>query len=585
MKRTTVTLRVFLVAGGIAAAAAAVVAIPASSGGIASAHTGNRSLLSASRTLAAGSPTIPAKVPCASLATDPDFVTIPGNPTAIASATDVPAAGGNPAYCDVKGMIAPQTHFELKLPESTWQGRYLQNGCGGYCGNVPNQSFPSCDATLGGDFALAADDEGHTSSGGLGGGGLFAFNSAKLRKLYGYQSEQSLYLVARAVIRAYYGQNPTRSYYDGCSDGGREAMEMAERYPNDFDGIIAGAPEIYAGPLNAENQTWDYRVNTGADGNAILTADKLPALHAAVLKFCADDDGTDDGIIQDPQDCDAKIPQILASVRCPPGVDRPSCLTGPQAEVARLYWQGPADPRGRLLYPGGLPLGSELGWTAFELPPGGSGPMTRSLDYAGLSLPYLRFQLLRPGRLGPDPSQWRFTDRAFRSMFPAADIWDALSTDLRAFRAHGGKLIMWQGFADNGIPPSGTVTYYDALAQRMGGLARTQRFSRLFMFPTVYHCAGGYGGVSSTNIDMTLQLVQWVENGVAPTEVDVTYPNQGVTRPVYAYPNIPRYDGSGDPDQASSFHPVVAPAYARGTDYKSWIGDYLFDQPIGGGHR
>ena len=569
---------------GLAGLLAAAVAVAGSSGGVARAHAApNHTLIAASRALAANSPTIPAKVSCASLATDPDFVTIRGNPTAIASATDVPAADGNPAYCDVKGMIAPQTHFEMKLPESTWQGRYLQNGCGGYCGNVPDQSFPSCDATLGGDFAMAADDEGHTSSGGLGGAGLFAFNSHKLRKLYGYQSEQSLYVVARAIIRTYYGQEPSRSYYDGCSDGGREAMEMAERYPDDFDGIIAGAPEIIAGPLNAELQTWNYQVNTGADGNAILTADKLPALHAAVLKFCAGDDGVDDGIIQDPQTCAPKIPRILASVQCPRGVDDPSCLTPAQVNVARLFWQGPADRRGRLLYPGGVPLGSELGWTTFELPPGGSGPMTTALDYAGLSLPYLRFQLLRTGRLGPDPSEWRFTDRAFRSMFPVADIWDAMSTDLRAFRAHGGKLIMWQGFADNGIPPSGTIDYYDTLAQRMGGLDRTQRFARLFMFPTVYHCRGGYGGVSSTDIDMTLQLVRWVEDGVAPSQVDLTYQTQGVSRPVYPYPDIPRYNGSGDPGQASSFHPVVAPAYARHSDYTDWIGNHLFYEPIGGG--
>lgn len=137
----------------------------------------------------------------------------------------------------------------MKLPETTWQGRYLQNGCGGYCGAVQPQQFPSCDAQLGGDFAMATDDEGHVSSAGLGGAGMFAFNDQELREQYGYKSEQALYVVARKIIKYYYRTAPRYSYYDGCSDGGREAMEMAERYPDDFDGIIAGAPEIIAGPL------------------------------------------------------------------------------------------------------------------------------------------------------------------------------------------------------------------------------------------------------------------------------------------------------------------------------------------------
>ncbi len=171
----------------------------------------------------------------------------------------------HPEYCDVQGMIAPQTHFDLQLPVGTWQGRYLQNGCGGYCGSVRE----SCRGGRGGD--MATDDEGHTTAGGLGGAGLFAFNDQKLRDEYGYESEQALYVVAREIIKDYYGVDPNYDYYDGCSDGGREAMEMAERYPDDFNGIIAGAPEIIAGPLNAELQTWQYRVNTDSNGNAILT--------------------------------------------------------------------------------------------------------------------------------------------------------------------------------------------------------------------------------------------------------------------------------------------------------------------------
>ena len=568
---------------GVSAAVMLVVLLTSTSGGVAGAAPSR--LVAVSARLAATSPTIPAQQSCASVASLAALAGLPRYPTAIASATVVPASPGNastpanPEYCDVKGMIAPQTHFDLQLPTKTWQGRYLQNGCGGYCGTVSSQTFPSCDAQLGGDFAMATDDEGHVSSGGLGGGGLFAFNDQKLRLEYGYQSEQALYVVARYIINYFYGQPPDRSYYNGCSDGGREAMEMAERYPDDFNGIIAGAPEIIAGPLNAEHQTWDVRVNTDAQGNAILTDDKLPALHAAVIKACAGDDGVPgDGISTDPEGCRFDP----ASIQCPAGTDSVSCLTPAQVTVAREFYAGPSDPRGRLLYPGGLPYGSELGWSVFELPPsqnGGKVPTTASLDYFGLSLPYLRYQLLAPGVLGPDPFQWRFDDAGFRSMFPVADIWDAMSTDLRAFRAHGGKLIMWQGWSDNGIPPSGTVDYYDVLARRMGGLGSTQQFARLFMVPSVYHCGGSYAG--ATVPDMIYPMVQWVENGSAPEQLTASYTVSGakLTRPVYPYPEIPRYNGSGDPNAESSFHPVASP----GAHYTDWIGSYLFYEPIGGG--
>ena len=561
-------------------ATGALVVILGSAGGAAGAQ--KQQLVTDSAKLAAnGLPPIAPKLSsCNAITGLTDLAANPQYPTAIASSTDVKAAGGNPEYCDVKGMIAPQTHFDLQLPVSTWQGRYLQNGCGGYCGTVSGQTFPSCDATLGGDFAMATDDEGHVTAGGLGGSGLFAFNDQKLRTEYGYESEQALYVVARQIIYDYYGQWPKTSYFNGCSDGGREAMEMAERYPDDFNGIIAGAPEIIAGPLNAEMQTWFYKVNTDANGNAILTDNKLNALQAAVINACGGDDGVaGDGIITDPQNCRFDP----ASIQCR-GADSDSCITPAQVQVVREFYRGPTDPQGRLLYPGGAPYGSEGGWSVFELPPspnGGNVPTTESLDYFGLSQPYLRYQLLAPGRLGPDPSQWQFTDAGFRSMFPAADTWDAMSTDLRAFRAHGGKLIMWQGWADNGIPPTGTVDYYDTLVARNGGLQTTEQFARLFMEPTVYHCGGGYA--SAVQPDLILPMVEWVETGAAPKQLTIGYKvgTSSFSRPLYPYPLIPRYNGSGPTSDVSSFHPVPSP----GAHYTDWLGNYLFYRPIGGRGR
>jgi feruloyl esterase len=193
------TPRAYLYLAGAAAVVAIAVAVLSAGGGVASAHT-SRVLVKDSARLASVSPTIPAKVDCATLKSLPSLVSIPHFPTSIDSAADVAAAGGNPEYCDVKGLIAPQTHFEMKLPVSTWQGRYLQNGCGGYCGTVSGQTFPACDAQLGGDFAMATDDEGHTTSSGLGGAGLFAFNSQKLRNEYGYESEHAMAVVGKTII-------------------------------------------------------------------------------------------------------------------------------------------------------------------------------------------------------------------------------------------------------------------------------------------------------------------------------------------------------------------------------------------------
>ena len=562
----------------VSAAVVLMVILGSAGGGVAGAQSGP--LVAASAKLAPDSPTIPAKQTCASIAQLSSLAGLPHYPTAIASATVVPASApgarpANPQYCDVKGMIAPQTHFDLQLPVSTWQGRYLQNGCGGYCGTVSNQTFPSCDATLGGDFAMATDDEGHVTAAGLGGAGLFAFNDQQLRNEYGYESEQALYVVARYIINYYYGQWPNRSYYNGCSDGGREAMEMAERYPDDFDGIIAGAPEIIAGPLNAEFQTWQYRVNVDASGNAILTAAQLPILHQTVINQCQGDDGVaGDGIITDPRSCHPDLTKVQCGTVAPP-----NCLTPAQIAVAEKIYAGPTDPQGRRLYPGGLPYGSELSW-AFFVVPVAPGPATNALVYSGLSLPYLRYQLLAPGQLGPDPSQWKFDDAGFRSMFPVANTWDAMDTNLTAFRRHGGKLLLWEGWADQAIPPFGTVDYYDTLAQRMGGLSSSEQFARLFLLPTVAHCGGGY---SSASFDFVLPMVQWVEQGSAPSEVDWsgTVAGTSLSRPAYPYPEIPQYNGGGaDPTKATSFHAVRSP---DADQYTNWIGNYLFYEPVSGG--
>lgn len=321
------------------------------------------------------------------------------------------------------------------------------------------------------------------------------------------------------------------------------------------------------------------RVNTDSQGNAILTSDKLTALHTAVIAACQGDDGVaGDGIITDPRDCNFDP----ASIQCPPGVDNNNCLTPAQVTVAREIYQGPVDPQGRHLYPGGLPLGSESSWSFFQVPLDSSDTTPVSsqsaLIYSGLSLPYLRFQYRPPGQLGPDPGQWNFTDQAFKSLFPVANTYDAMDTNLSAFRRRGGKLIIWQGWADQAIPTYGTIDYYDSLVSRMGGLSATQQWSRMFLFPTVAHCGGGY---ANSSFDLVYPMVQWVENGSAPSQITATdtIGSNTVTRPVSPHPLVPKYNGSGSTADAANFHPVVSP---HASDYSNWIGNYLFYQPIGG---
>lgn len=197
-------------------------------------------------------PLIAPVLPCAALVQH-DFGSIPAAPTSLTSATVVATTSTTPEYCDVKGYISPQTQLELKLPTRTYQGRYLQVGCGAFCGIVSPTTFPSCDAQLGGDFALATDNQGHTASPI---DSIWALDDLQLRIEFGFLSEHALALAAKAIITTFYGQQPLYSYFNGCSDGGHEALQEAQRYPSDFNGIIAGAPANIWAPLNGEFQPW-----------------------------------------------------------------------------------------------------------------------------------------------------------------------------------------------------------------------------------------------------------------------------------------------------------------------------------------
>jgi feruloyl esterase len=496
----------------------------------------------------------------------PDFGATPGAPTRVSSASVVAATPSTPELCDVKGYVSAQVQFELKLPTKTWQGRYLQNGCGGFCGAIGATGFPSCDLQPGGDFAVSATNDGHAAAGF---DALWAATDEQERVDFGTRAVHVVAVASRAIIQAFYGTAPQRSYFNGCSDGGREALMEAQRFPADFDGIVAGAPANIWAPLNGEFQAWLGRINADSQGQPILTPSKLPALHAAALASCDGADGLIDGQIDDPRACRFDP----ASIQCAAGTDQPTCLTPAQVDVARKAYSGPVDAQGRHLYPGGEPVGSELAWAGWFVTTGAPG--------VGLLIGdnYLKYSAFPIGQRTSSVQDWQFTVDGFNRLRTEGRVFNSTNADLSAFRRRGGKLILWHGWADQAIPPTGTPAYYDAVQDRMGGLQSVQEFARLFMFPSTYHCGGGFG---PNQFDLINPITHWVERGEAPARIVATQTDASGkavrTRPVFAYPEQAKYVGSGSIDDAANFVGVM-PSRLPNDDF-AWVGSDLF-----GGHE
>jgi hypothetical protein len=504
------------------------------------------------------------KIDCAALATQ-DLSGVPGAPAVVGSATVVTAPQGGWEACDVKGTVAPQIQFEVLLPTKTWRQRYLQTGCGGFCGNVTinAQAATGCVPLTRGDFVMATNNEGHAAAGGFD--GVFG-TDPQLRVDYGYQADHLVSLVVKSLIKTFYRQGPRFSYFDGCSQGGHQGLTEAQRYPADFDGIVAGAPASIFTALNVWYQGWNTRVNTDADGKAILTAAKLPALRAAVLANCDGKDGLVDGQIDDPRACTFDP----ASIRCA-GADSASCLTAAQVETVRKLYDGPRDDRGRRLYPGGQAMGSESAWVPWVVPAPPNTAINTTIDHgiAANTLKYLAFRAPRPTMTVAD---LRFDAATFRTVSEQAGIYDATNPDLSAFRARGGKLLLWHGWADPAISPQGTVAYYDAVTDRMGGRRATEQFARLFMLPGVNHCGGGQ---APNTIDALTPVLNWVEQGTPPDKLVATQTANGDvvrTRPVFPYPLVARYDGTGSTDDAANFAPTPPPVDFN--DAIPWLGSF-----------
>jgi len=493
--------------------------------------------------------------------------------TSITSATLVPegpfggmTAAGNapavtvPARCVVKAVARPtsdsEIKFELWLPTAGWNGKYQQAGNGGWAGAIPTRSLVE---PLRRGYATAATDDGHEA-----GGTVASWATGHPEKLvdFGYRAVHETGLQAKAIVRAFYGRDPTRSYFMGCSDGGREALMEAQRYPEDFDGIVAGAPASHWSRLMAGG-LWNEQALLN-DPASNLPPSKLALIQNAVLATCDALDGVKDGLIEDPRVCHFD-PAMLA---CKAG-DSPECLTAPQVEAVRKIYSGPKNPRTGAQIAPGFPPGTEAGpggWSLWIAP---AQPQA-AIQFAFSNSFYKDVVF--------ENSKWDFRAMNFDKDVATGDekagsILNSTSPDLRAFRAHGGKLIQYHGWGDAAIPALNSINYYGSvrefLAKDPG--VDVQEFYRLFLVPGMGHCGGGAGpnsfgnvlpggrsGVVDAEHDVASALDRWVEKGAPPDKIigtgtAVGDPSKTLTRPLCPYPQVAHYRGAGDTNDAANF--------------------------------
>ncbi|SLK08748.1 tannase/feruloyl esterase family alpha/beta hydrolase [Novosphingobium mathurense] len=502
------------------------------------------------------------KQACAALE-DHDFTKVQDAPTQVMRAVVLPAQGIRPAACHVQGYVAPQVGFEFLLPVHSWNGKFIQVGCGGNCGTTRfnGQLLDGlCDEMLRRGYACIGSDRGHhTSRDGMGnafGDSLWAYDNLQAEVDFGFRATHVVTLAGKAIAAQLYGEAPRYSYMLGCSGGGRQGLMEAQRFPWDFDGIVALEPSVN-GMMAKLTTEWIARVTTDAQGQPLFSAADVDLLHNAVLAACDGNDGLKDGVINDPPSCRFRV----SSLACTP--DRTSaCFTPNQVKAAELVYAGPQTSSGKRIFYGPN-LGAEKGPLSFAVTPKLANASAKAFGYMAF--------MPDPG---PGWTQGSFDfDRDYKRMGMMEALLSADNPDLRRFKRAGGKLIIAHGWDDSGTPLArGTIDYYEAVARAMGGQAKTQDFARLFMIPGRGHCTGGPG---ANAVDFLAHLEAWVERGEAPdmmiaghVEGDsqgdfITLPHDRsrvkFTRPLYPYPLQARYKGRGDPNDYRSFVSYPAP--------------------------
>jgi feruloyl esterase len=481
-----------------------------------------------------------AGAPCESLASLqlPD-TTITTAQTVAAGAFSLPAAPAGkgkgkaadsyrdlPAFCRVAATLRPTSDSDIKievwLPEANWNRKYQAVGNGGWAGVI---SYPAMAQALRRGYATSSTDTGHT-----GGSGSFVLGHPEKLIDYGWRSEHEMTLKAKAIVDAFYGSGPRFSYWNGCSTGGRQGLQEAQRFPNDFDGIIAGA---------AANRTllamW---IGFAAlkDPASFIPPEKYPMIHQAVLNACDARDGVKDGLIEDPTRCKFDPKVLLCK-----GADGPSCLTTAQVEAARKILSSPPHPtRGGDLFPPLVP-GTELGW----------GVQAGGPELTGNMLDHYRYVVFKDPNW--DWRTFRFDVDVPRVEAEENNIMNATNPNLRPYFSRNGKLLMYHGWSDTNVPGLSSVRYYKNVVDTLGGPKNTANSIRLFMAPGMGHCGGGEG---PNQFDLVSALEEWVEGGKAPDRIIASRTVEGKvvrTRPLCPYPQVAKYKGSGSVDDAANF--------------------------------
>jgi feruloyl esterase len=463
----------------------------------------------------------------------------------IESAKLVNATGNLPEHCDIRGVIWPEAKFAVKLP-TAWNERFEMVGGGGWAGTI---SLGAVDTAVRAGYAATSTDTGHDAQ--KEPGASFAYpgpnNPNADRKVidHGYLAVHETALLAKKIIRAYYGADPRYSYWVGCSTGGRQGLMEAQRYPEDFDGYVVGAPVLYLSHLQMK-AIWNYLAI--GNGPGTIKPEKLPALADAVYGKCDAMDGLKDGIIENPLKCGFDPTKDLP--RCSGDSDHADCFTGAQIEGLKKVYDGPRDSKGRQLFPG-MPPGGEA------MTPAGRGGQLQSGwarigESFNLADSFFKFMAFDPAP-GPNWDYHTFDFDVDPQRLTAIGLRiDATIPDLSAVRARGGKIVHYHGWADPGVTPKMSVNYYEAAMKSMGE-KETKDFYRFFPVPGMFHCGGGPG---CGNVDWLTAAVNWVEKGVAPPMLVGAHIEGGKTtrtRPICAYPSVAKYKGSGSIDQAENF--------------------------------
>ena len=485
-------------------------------------------------------------------------------------------ADGTP-HCYVRGIIYPAIHYHVQLPlPGHWNGRFLQWGDGGKDGDLD-----FADHRVAEGYAVANSNTGHDT--GTEPGSSFGFNNRQSEIDFGHRAVHLTVMAGKTLVDAYYNQGPEYSYFEGCSTGGRQGLMEAQRYPNDFDGIVAGAPVNFYQAMNAagvwhlqqmfkNNMAGNLAVDTDGDGTRDSTR-LIQVLNDAVLNKCDANDGIRDGVIDDPSSC-SFVPEVdLADSRCPIGVSNDSCFTDQQIRTVSDYYTGPYDSAGTVIYPGKM-FGSEPDWVGLFVPgahnnnmPGMlRGPAGDHVNYLffeqdpGVAIPVLNDIDYQPRKSGMNPEyHWmefnvdEFTAGNAQLM---SSIMDATDPDLSSFlQERDGKLIVYHGLTDALSVAEATVNYFTDMVDTTfsGSFAAAGDSARLFLAPGMGHCAGGAG---PNSWDKLSALVDWVENDIAPDSIIATHSSNGQVdneRPLCPYPQRVRYTGpaGGEDDPAN----------------------------------